>query len=173
MLSNLLKMTRESLNEGNYDQALTMVNETIDLNPSLASAWHVKGVIFRNLGQLEESIECFDTALEFNPNLDKALCDKGISLLEIKCPREALIFLERAIKAKPTNACAWRMMGDSFYKLKRKREAIDAFKKAEELGDSEANSRLHLIMASLEVYGGIVFDEHTSPRNSPPRLMTS
>lgn len=171
MLSDLLKKSNEQAEAENYTEALRLINAALDMNPALASAWHLKGIYLKKLERFEKSIECFEKALEFNPRHDKALCEKGGVLLEMKCPREALVFLDRAAATNANNSDVWLLTGHACIMLKRKREAITAYKRSVELGDKEAEKALHTCMSKLEKYERVVLDKNAPVTKDAQWLM--
>jgi len=169
LVANFLKLAKELAGAGDYTKALDTINSAIEVNPSLAGAWFLKGTILRSLGRFEEAIESLDKALKFNPSMDKALCEKGSILLDLNSPREALIYLEWATMVNPSNACAFRITGDTFYKLKRKREAITAYKKAIELGDQDAVKALKDCLSKMETYERLIFGDLAGTDDQTPK----
>ena len=77
-------LANEKLAEGvklhyakDYNGAIKLYDEAIQLNPNFAEAYIGRNV-YRNLGQYERAIQDYDKAIELNPNLAEAHQNRGI-----------------------------------------------------------------------------------------------
>ena len=52
---------------GNYDQAIADLDKAIELSPSLAKAYHNRGLTYLSLGEADKAILDFDKAIEITP----------------------------------------------------------------------------------------------------------
>lgn len=67
--------------KGEYQSALDSVNETLNLNPRMAEAWNVKGVIFASNGYIEEAQKSFFIAKDLF--YDDCIVNTNLGALEI------------------------------------------------------------------------------------------
>ena len=69
------KSTYELL--GEYDKALSCLEQALQLNPRSTFALQVKGSVLRDLGHWKEAIAVWDTALSVNPRLAEVWSEKA------------------------------------------------------------------------------------------------
>ena len=62
------------------EEALPIIEKSLELNSNNANAVEAKGFILYNLCKFDEAIKCYDKALEINPNHIDALYHKGLCL---------------------------------------------------------------------------------------------
>ena len=55
------------IREGRFDDALTLVEQSLALEPDDPDLWNCKGVALRGMGRYEESSRCFDRSLRIDP----------------------------------------------------------------------------------------------------------
>ena len=73
-IDELIKMGKKQLEDGQYDDALILIQKAILLNRNDPDLWNLKGIALRSLGGYNEAIECFNKSLEIDPR------DKNASL---------------------------------------------------------------------------------------------
>jgi len=66
-IDELIKMGKKQLEDGQYDDALSLFQKAILLNRNDPDLWNLKGIALRSLGRYNEAIECFNTSLEIDP----------------------------------------------------------------------------------------------------------
>ena len=66
-IDELIKMGKEQLEDGQYDDALNLFQKAILLNRNDPDLWNLKGIALRSLGRYNEAIECFNKSLEIDP----------------------------------------------------------------------------------------------------------
>jgi len=90
-----------------YNDALNIYNQIIEIYPEEADVWEYKGETLRNLEKYEDALEAYDKAIQLNPEYDFAWNNKGI-VLDIKEQyNEAIACFERAFALNPENYIAW------------------------------------------------------------------
>ena len=60
--SNYKKGLFHYYREGNYPEAIRFFDQAIEIDPSLAAAWHDRGVCLRELGKDEDALKSIDKA---------------------------------------------------------------------------------------------------------------
>jgi Flp pilus assembly protein TadD len=60
-------MGKKQLEDGQYDDALSLFQKAILLNQNDPDLWNLKGIALRSLGRYNEAIECFNKSLEIDP----------------------------------------------------------------------------------------------------------
>ena len=65
------------INENRMEEAIVWVNQALDVDPTSAILWNVKGRILENDKKMDESKVCYQKALELDPNFADALGNLG------------------------------------------------------------------------------------------------
>ena len=128
----------EYIFNNNNQQAITIFDEIIQLNPKYAKAWIYKGVALADLGKLDETIKAFDRAIEINPQYADAWYNKGVALGKQDKLDEAIKAYDRAIGINPQYADAWYNKGVDLADLGKLDEAIKAYDRAIEINPQYA-----------------------------------
>ena len=66
-INELIKIGKKQLEDGQYDDALSLFQKAILLNRNDPDLWNLKGIALRSLGRYNEAIECFNKSLEIDP----------------------------------------------------------------------------------------------------------
>ena len=66
-IDELIKIGKKQLEDGRYDDALSLFQKAILLNQNDPDLWNLKGIALRSLGRYNEAIECFNKSLEIDP----------------------------------------------------------------------------------------------------------
>ena len=68
LLYNMSKYAENLIDEGGYEHALRVLNETLSIYPNFTEAIKNKGNALYELGQYDEAIELYDRAISIDPN---------------------------------------------------------------------------------------------------------
>lgn len=123
---------------GNLEKAVKECDTLIQLEPSLAEAYHYRGMIFDEMGKLEDAIADYQKAVQLNPDFEDAWEDLFSVEEEIESE-----FLESTTKQYLDNAQAYALEG----------EVVKAIEEIEKATSSMPN------IASAYNYLGIIFEE--------------
>ncbi len=66
-ISELVIKGKESLENGQFQEALGYFEQAILLNQNDSELWNFKAVSLRSMGRYDEAIECFNKSLEIDP----------------------------------------------------------------------------------------------------------
>ena len=66
-IDELIKIGKKQLEDGQYDDALSLFQKAILLNQNDPDLWNLKGIALRSLGRYNEAVECFNKSLEIDP----------------------------------------------------------------------------------------------------------
>lgn len=69
----------DKFQRGNYQGAITDLNQSIDLNPQNAFAYNSRGNAYFELRQYEDAIAQYDRAIALNPNYAEAYFNRGLA----------------------------------------------------------------------------------------------
>jgi tetratricopeptide (TPR) repeat protein len=92
----LLNKGKELFQKNILKQALTALEEVIEINPKNAEAYFLIGNIFHIKGQLGKAIKAFNKVLEFDANHTDAAISLSVILNDIGKYEEAKVVFERA-----------------------------------------------------------------------------
>jgi hypothetical protein len=126
------------LNLERYEEALDLLDETLDIDPHNAGVLYVRGIVLLNLERYEEALDAFDKALGINPDDLTFWMGKGNAFGNLKRYKEALDAFDKALDINPQNAEAWSGKGQALNFLERYKEALDAFDKARDINPQNA-----------------------------------
>ena len=141
--SQLVNQGLSLLELGRAKEALAVLEQAIRLEPTLAFAYHSKGVILNSLGRLEEALAAFEQAIRLNSTFAQAYYNQGNVLDELGQPEEALVAFEQAIRLQPTFAKAHLNKGWVLDNLGRPEEALAAFEQAIHLEPTKVSAYLN------------------------------
>jgi predicted O-linked N-acetylglucosamine transferase (SPINDLY family) len=130
-LINLLGVI--SLQQKNFNDAITQINKAISLNPSHHALYNNLGVAYKETEKYESAIENFKRAIEIKPNYAEAYNNLGIIFKKKYQYNEAYNNYQKAIELNPNYAEAYNNLGLLYGDTKRYKEAIINFSKAIEL----------------------------------------
>lgn len=99
---------------GLVDRAIADVTQALRLDPSLASAHHIRGVAYYNKGLTERAIDEFDEAIRLNPSHAGAFSNRGGAYVEMGLIDQAIEDLDEAIRLNPSHAGAYRNRGGAY-----------------------------------------------------------
>jgi len=104
--------------EGKYTEAISFFDRAIESDPTMAFAWHDRGVCLRELGKNEDALRNFDKAVELLPAEEELLFTRAEMLKKIGILRGQKNAIEAAVKAynklleiNPNQAEAWNSLG--------------------------------------------------------------
>jgi len=130
-LINLLGVI--SLQQKNFNDAITQINKAISLNPSHHALYNNLGVAYKETEKYESAIENFKRAIEIKPNYAEAYNNLGIIFKKKYQYNEAYNNYQKAIELNPNYAESYNNLGLLYGDTKRYEEAIINFSKAIEL----------------------------------------
>jgi DNA-binding response OmpR family regulator len=116
--SNYKKGLHYYYREGNYPEAIRFFDHAIEIDPSLAVAWHDRGICLRELGKDEDALKSIDKACELEPDNEEYLYTRAELLKKIGILRgqknaiaAAVRTFNRVLEINPNNADAWSGLG--------------------------------------------------------------
>jgi tetratricopeptide (TPR) repeat protein len=131
---------RLSYREGKYAAAIKQFDQAIEIDPSLAAAWHDRGVCYRELGQDAEALKNFDQAVKLAPDDEEFLFSRAEILKKIGILHQrrelidsAVQILNRIVEMNPNNADAWNSLGICTKELGKEKLSAQYFEKSREL----------------------------------------
>jgi tetratricopeptide (TPR) repeat protein len=126
--SRLLIQTATKLEQsGEHTGALPLVLQALQLSPNDASAYLLLGVVYRELGMLDEARTSIEKALTLDPKNPDALQTLGLVLLAQGRLQEGEDALQRHLSLDPSNLLTLRQLTEAMLKSGRADEAVSLF----------------------------------------------
>ena len=130
----LLTKVEEKAAGGDYDSAIAVLTQLIERNPSNASNYNNRGLMYSKKGQLDEAIADLSQAIRINTRLDSAYNNRANCYASQGNLAAALEDYEVALDFNPGNIRAWINQGIAFRQLGLYDLAIENFDLALALG---------------------------------------
>jgi tetratricopeptide (TPR) repeat protein len=134
---NLLKKAKSYIDSRQYDHAIKLCEEVVNINSKTKFGYPMWGICLDNQGRHEEAIEKAKKAIELNPEWDKPLVLYGFYLVKQGKYEEAIKNLKKAIELNPKSEVGYWMWGVALREQGRYGEALEKYKKAAELNPEE------------------------------------
>jgi predicted O-linked N-acetylglucosamine transferase (SPINDLY family) len=116
--------------EREYPRALDLINQAIALKPNMAGFHSNKGLVLKELGQLESALASYQQALVLQPGSSNTYSNQGIVYAALRRYKEALQSYDLAIASQPDNASAHYNRGNVLFQIKKIAAAIASYDKA-------------------------------------------
>ena len=63
----LIQKGTENLRDGNFEAALSFIDQALLLEPENPDLWNQKGIALRSLGRYDEASDCYNKSLQLDP----------------------------------------------------------------------------------------------------------
>lgn len=130
LIEDLLSKANAKLSTGENDNAMSLFEEILSLNPDHAEAWYGKGAVLFELKRYEESLENILKSIKLNPQFDHAWYIAGISMFALGANKEALNAFDTVIRLNSNYAHAWHVKACILEKDGHFEEALEAIGEA-------------------------------------------
>ncbi len=143
---------------GNLEQAVTLFDEVLRIEPDNANALTGKAVALKRGGRVDEALACLGKALASKPDHGGALLNQGRILEERGDLDEALEAYDKLIALNPEDADAWVAQGDVLGKMGRQADAIKSYNEALKAspGDEDTKAKIRDLEKSKETEGELL-----------------
>lgn len=101
-----------------------LAEQAIDLDPTLAEAWTLKGGVYATRKEFDKAGEATERALELNPNSAEAWAGQWNHLLLMNKQEEALAAIRKATELDPESVQYQSSLAMQLFQLSRAEEAI-------------------------------------------------
>jgi tetratricopeptide (TPR) repeat protein len=133
--------------KGKNDQAISQLQEALKISPDFYPALNVLGVIYRQVGRLDDAEEQFVHAHRINSHNPEPLINLSSLYLQEDKPERAAEVSQEAVLENGKSAPALFNLGLACYKLSKLDKAEEALKRALELAPKM--SQIHLALANV------------------------
>ena len=93
----VLRQANEMKHRQEYEKAIVIYDQVLELDPRNARSLHSKGNVFDILGRYEEAIVCYESALECDPLNAETWYNKGVTLTKMGSSLEGNECIQRGI----------------------------------------------------------------------------
>ena len=153
-LQNMYKEVVLSYREGNYEDAVSICKNLINLAPDNALYHNTLGVILNEMKRYDEALIEKQKAVALEPDNARYRNSLGVTLHELKRYDEALIETKKAVELESDSAEYRNSLGITLHEMKRYDEALTETQKAVELEPNNAEYRnsLGITLHALKRY---------------------
>ena len=153
-LQNMYKEVVLSYREGNYEDAVSICKELINLAPDNALYHNTFGIILHKMKRYVEALIEKQKAVELESDSAEYRNSLGITLHEMKRYDEALTETQKAVELESDSAEYRNSLGITLHALKRYDEALTEYYKAIELDPNDAfyHNNLGITLDYIERY---------------------
>lgn len=123
-----------------HQKALENIDKALELDPNFIGAHANKGVILKNIGQLNEAMASCKKALDLDPRHLGTLLNAGDICVEQEKYDEAINFYDTALRIKPDFISAHSNRGLALRRLNRLEEALSSYSNALEIDPNHVHS---------------------------------
>jgi tetratricopeptide (TPR) repeat protein len=128
-----------SAQQGNYTEAIALLNQLIHRRPHNAVDYNNRGLIYFQSGETQKAFCDYNTALQLNPKLASAYNNRANYYAACGELAVAIADYDRAIDLNPSHVRAWINRGITLRDLGQYEEAIDNFEIALLFGQLEGH----------------------------------
>ncbi len=136
-VGKLLDQAWAARQQGRLDEAVSVCQHAISLNPTHVQANFALGILAQEQGRPVDAIANMRRVIEIDPNWGPALSWLAGMLLETGNLEEASTFAERALKQAPQDPNSFNNLGRAYYAQGRLTEALACFQRASSLMPNE------------------------------------
>lgn len=129
---------------GEFEQAGSLYEQVLRLNPNHPDALQLVGVMSHQLGRPYDAIQFIERAISFQPDVPEFHNNLAAAWIDASNPSEAARCCRRAIELKPRYAEAHCNLGNALQAMGELAEAEDECRRAVELAPEHANSYFNL-----------------------------
>jgi len=115
----------ELAESGHWQEAISLYQEALRLNPRNVNSLTNMGNAMQALGRIDEALVYQDKALTVDPDNPLAWANKGVILSGLDRRPEAISCYERSIEIDPHNKVSWFNKGVALFLIGKKSEALE------------------------------------------------
>jgi tetratricopeptide (TPR) repeat protein len=139
-----LEEGNEKLDSGEYEIAIKIFNDVLEIDPRNEDAFYLMGNAYLNLQEFYKAIKCYDEALKLNPEDFDAINNKGVALIDLEDMKKALTCFDKALKIEPNLDYAGFNKAIIYKDMKKPKKALTCFKKALKINPEYAETFFEL-----------------------------
>ena len=137
----------------NPHRAIDLYTKVINIDNLNADAYNNRGVLYRQVGHMEEALKDYNKAIELNSNDADVFNNRGVLYKQVGRIEEALKDYNKAIELNSNDAGIYNNRGSLYAALGNQEKALEDYNKAIELNptaDGTYNDRADLWLKSQQ-----------------------
>ena len=168
-LQNMYKEVVLSYREGNYEDAVSICKELINLAPDNALYHNTFGIILHKMKRYVEALIEKQKAVELESDSAEYRNSLGITLHEMKRYDEALTETQKAVELEPDNPEYRNSLGVTLHNMKRYDDALIELQKAVALGPDNAkyHNSLGVTLHNMKRYDEVLIEKQKAVELEP------
>lgn len=137
--------SQQSANYHDLDQALSLLTQSLELDPEDAHTWYHLGRVYMAKGDYNEAYESFQRAVNKDSRNPTFWCSIGVLYYQISQYRDALNAYTRAIRLNPYISEVWYDLGTLYETCNNQlSDALDAYNHAQRLDPTNPHIQARL-----------------------------
>ena len=148
-----LEACRKFYYNGDYQSVVKLCDAAIELNASNATAYALRGAIYKELKNYDAAIADLSKAIELKPDYADAYNDRGTVYQELQNYNQAFADYDKSVKLEPTEAAHYVNRGLMYFVMKNFNAAVADADKAIQLEKNFAEAYALRGGAYLELGG--------------------
>ncbi len=138
-----------------YEEAETVLEQAVELDPARPASWTNLGVARRNLGKTDAAAEAFRLAHELDPEDPSTINNLALVYIDAESWIDAVALLRPAVDRHPDNASLWLNLGLSQLGMDNGEGAAESFEAAircdpDDAGGWASAAVIHLVRLHYE-----------------------
>lgn len=153
----LIQQARQAISMQNISEALSLVEQVLQMNPAYIEALTLKGQILGSTGRFQEALATVERLLQIDPNNALAWSLEAALLMNTGRPQEASTAIERSLALNPQNPEA-RAIRESI-QANLARSAGGTWQPAastQQSASTRENAKSFLLSAALQIFALII-----------------
>jgi len=139
---------RKLFNAGEYNDAIGLLEEVTEEQPSNVEAWLLLGDCYSSLGKDKKAIRPYQEVIRIKPEHADAIFRLGVSFTRLGQHSNAIEAYKQAVRIQPEHAQAHFYLGVSYDRMGRIGDAFEHFKILKTLDESLAHELYRIILGS-------------------------
>jgi protein O-GlcNAc transferase len=129
---------------GHLEQALSLIQRAIVLQPQLAAHHNTLALVYLGLNENDKALKALRRSIKLDPQNANALCNQGVTLRRLGRLHDAVRAYQAAIAVAPNMAEAWNNLGNVYYEMQDKDQALFHYSKALSIKPGYADAQRNL-----------------------------
>ncbi len=140
----LFSQSRAQMQAGNFEGALSMLDDLIHKNSDNLAAYNMGGIAKLELGQAENAISDFDFSVMLDSSDYRAFYNRGNAYYQLKNFKQAIIDYDLALKLEPKSTDLYINRANALAQLEKYAESINDYRFALKLDASSYLTHFNL-----------------------------
>lgn len=128
------------VNKGDYENAVSFFNRTIEMDPNMTEAYLFRGLAYRNMQKYKEALADYGKLLAIDPESAPAYNNRGVVYWKQGKHKEALADYNKTISLAPNDYIVYNNRGVVYYEMGNYDSALADYNKAISLNAKFAQS---------------------------------